>query len=77
MWPPTAGRLLLSLPTVLMSTEGIETISAGKLPLLLRPQKGDGVGQREKEKSNYAASSVSGRQRPNHRKRGKETKKER
>jgi len=68
-------RELCSLPTVLVSTEGIETISAGKLPLMLRPQKGDGVGQREREKSNYAARSVSGRQRPNHRKRGKETKK--
>ena len=64
------------MPIVLVSTEGIETISAGKLPLLLRPQKGDGVGQREREreKSNYAARSVSGRQRQNHRKRGKETK---
>ena len=38
------------MPIVLVSTEGIETISAGKLPLLLRPQKGDGVGQRERER---------------------------
>ena len=55
--PPAAAgtdewteRELCSLPTVLMSTEGIETISAGKLAPFVKTTEGGRCGtERERE----------------------------